>query len=142
MLVKERMTKGPITITKDTSFNEIVDLMKKHNIRRLPVVDGKRLVGIVTNRDVRTASASPATSLEIHELLYLLDRLKAKDIMIKKVITVGPDTPIEGAARLIIKYKVGGLPVVVDSILVGIITETDLLQQLVDLLEAKEAKKK
>lgn len=142
MLVKERMTKGPITITKDTSFNEIVDLMKKHNIRRLPVVDGKRLVGIVTNRDVRTASASPATSLEIHELLYLLDRLKAKDIMTKKVITVGPDTPIEEAARLIIKYKVGGLPVVVDSILVGIITETDLLQQLVDLLEAKEAKKK
>lgn len=142
MLVKERMTKGLITITKDTSYNEIVDLMKKHNIRRLPVVDGKRLVGIVTNRDVRTASASPATSLEIHELLYLLDRLKAKDIMTKKVITVGPDTPIEEAARLIIKYKIGGLPVVVDSILVGIITETDLLQQLVDLLEAKEAKKK
>lgn len=86
--------------------------MRKHGIRRLPVVRNGKLVGIVTDRDVCQAWASPATSLSTHELLYLLDRVTVEEIMIPEVFTVTPDTPLLEAARLPHDRKIGGLPVV------------------------------
>ncbi|MBI3328440.1 MAG: CBS domain-containing protein [Nitrospinae bacterium] len=127
-----------ITISPDQSLQMAKERMRKHGIRRLAVVRNGRLVGIVTDRDVRQAWASPATSLSTHELLYLLERVKVEEIMTPRVFTVTPDTPLLEAARLLHDRKIGGLPVVEGEDLVGIIAETDLLEALIELLEARE----
>ena len=134
MLVEKRMKRDPVTVTPDDSFRHAMTLIRQKGIRHLPVVEGGRLVGIVTDRDIRQTSPSPATSLEIHELHYLLERVTIREIMTKKVITVTADTPIEEAARLMLAHKIGGLPVLKDGILVGIITETDILQAFVGVM--------
>ncbi|MEK7204595.1 MAG: CBS domain-containing protein [candidate division NC10 bacterium] len=112
MLVKDRMKRDPVTVKKDDSFRYALKLIRKEGIRHLPVLDGKKLVGIVTDSDLRQAAPSPATSLEVHELNYLLERLKIEAIMTKKVITVAPDTNLLEAAKLLLAHKVGCLPVV------------------------------
>ena len=99
MLVEKRMKRDPVTVTPDDSFRHAMTLIRQRGIRHLPVVQGGRLVGIVTDRDIRQASPSLATSLEIHELHYLLEKVRIHEIMTKKVYTVAPDTPIEEAAR-------------------------------------------
>lgn len=134
MLVEKRMNSDPITVGPQDSFRHAVNLVRQRGIRHLPVVDGGRLVGIVTDRDIRRASPSPATSLEVHELHYLLEKLKVCDIMTAKVITVTPETPIEEAARLMLHHRIGSLPVLRGSELVGIITETDILRAFVDVM--------
>ena len=139
MLVKERMTRLPIVATPDLPVPEALHLMRQEHIRRMPVVDKSgRLVGIVSDRDLLLASPSPATSLSAWELTYLLGKITVHDVMTRKVITVTEDTPLEDAARIMADSKIGGLPVVRDGALVGIITETDLFKLFLELLGARE----
>src|SRR5262249_38246723 len=102
----------------------------------LPVVEGGRLAGIITDRDVRTTLPSPATSLAVGELRYLLDRLLVERVMTRSVITIGPDAPIGNAVELILAHRIGALPVMEDGRLVGIIPETDLLRAFATTLTA------
>ena len=112
---------------------EAYNLMMQHGIRRLPVLHNDRLVGIVTLGDLREARPSPATSLSIYELNYLLARLTVAQVMTHSPYTVSPDTPIQNVARTMLERKVSGLPVVdAEGRLVGIITESDIFRMLVD----------
>ena len=139
MFVKERMTREPIVVAPDLPVPQALKLMHEGHIRRLPVVDGAgRLVGIVSDSDVLRASPSPATSLSVWEIAYLLSEIKVRDVMTSKVLTVGEDTPLEDAARIMADNKVGGLPVLAGGALVGIITETDLFRVFVEMLGARE----
>lgn len=139
MLVGERMTKRPITTTPDTPIDEALKLMRDSKVRRLPVLDKKgKLVGIVTEKDLLYVSPSPATSLSIYELHYLISKIKVEDVMAKNVITVTEYTPLEEAARIMADNKIGSLPVMRDDKLVGIITETDLFKVFLELLGARE----
>lgn len=134
-LVRDWMTPNPVTATSDTSLPEALQLMKKHNIRRLPVLDvpGGKMVGIVTRGDLRGAQPSEATSLSIFELHYLVGRITLDQIMTPDPLTVGPDTTLHDAARLMLQHKVAGLPVVdpASRQLVGIITESDIFRLVV-----------
>jgi len=132
MLVKEYMKRDPVTVQKDDSFRHALKLIRKEGIKHLPVLEGKKLVGIVTDRDLRQAAPSPATTLEVHELNYLLERLKIEAIMTKKVISVPPERSLQDAAKLLFAHKIGCLPVVERDDLVGIITEGDILRAYVE----------
>lgn len=138
MLVRKKMHKDLVTVTKDERMTVAKKVMKEKNIRHLPVVDGKKLVGLVTNMDIRKAEASPATSLEIRELHYLLDKLTVGEIMTRNVITISPDISIEEATTLLHDNKIGCLPVVEDGNLVGIITENDVMEILIEVMGMKE----
>lgn len=138
MLVEDVMQSGVITITPKTSLPAAVRLMRQRGIRHLPVVDDDALVGIVSDRDLKRAMASPATSLESHELSYLLDALTVAEIMTRAVITAGRTFPVEEAARLMVKEKVSALPVTDMGRLVGIVTETDVLELFVKAMGAGE----
>lgn len=129
--VRNWMTPGPITITKDTLLVEAHKLMTDNSIRRLPVMDRGELVGIVTLGDVRGAEASDATSLSVWELNYLLSKLTVEGIMSKPVITVEPDTPVAEAAELMLENRIAGLPVMEGGDLIGIITESDIFRMVV-----------
>ena len=134
MLVKNWMSKKVITIDADDSMQDAMGLLKEHGIRRLPVMKKGKLVGIVTDRDLKKASASDATTLEIHELLYLLTAVKVKDIMTKDPITVPPDYTVEETAQVLLEGKISGAPVVDDSgKVVGVITQSDLFRVLMSL---------
>jgi len=133
------MTKRPITTHPDTPIDEALKVMRESKVRRLPVVDKKgKLVGIVTEKDLLYVSPSPATSLSIHELHYLISKIKVGDVMARDVITVTEYTPLEEAARIMADNKIGSLPVMRDDRLVGIITETDLFKIFLELLGARE----
>jgi len=132
------MTKNPITVDSETLVLEAQRIMKENNIRRLPIVDKGKLVGIVTKHDLLEASPSPATSLSIHELNYLLSKMKVKEIMKKDPVTVSPDTPFEEALRIGQEKKVGSFPVVDKGKLVGIATESDLVRFLTRTLGIRE----
>ncbi|HPF21211.1 MAG TPA: CBS and ACT domain-containing protein [Syntrophomonas sp.] len=137
MKVKNRMTENPRTVSLDSSVTEAFSLMKENNIRRLPVVDKSKVIGIITISDLNQATPSMATTLSIHELNYLLAKTKIKDVLPKKqkLITIGPENYIETAAKLMRINKVSGLPVIDDQEnLVGIITETDLFDAFIDIL--------
>ena len=139
MLVKQRMTAHPITITTDTPVSEALSFMRQNNIRRFPVLDKKgELAGIVSEKDLLYASPSPATSLSVYEVGYLLTKLKVKRVMTKDVITVEANAPIEEAARIMVDNKIGGLPVMEDGELVGIVTETDIFTTILEMLGARE----
>lgn len=129
MLVKDWMTKDPITITDETSMMKAIHLMKQNRFRRLPVMHEGRLVGIVSDRDLKEASPSKATTLDVHELYYLLAELLVKDIMTRDPITVSPEDTVEHAAQLMLENTISGLPVV-DSQgkLEGIITQSDVFR--------------
>jgi acetoin utilization protein AcuB len=134
MLVKNWMSKKVITIDADDSMQDAMRLLKEHGIRRLPVMKKGKLVGIVTDRDLKKASASDATTLEIHELLYLLTKVKVKDIMTKDPITVPPDYTVEETAQVLLESKISGAPVVDDhGKVVGTITQSDLFRVLMSL---------
>jgi len=132
------MKKDLITITKDERMTTAKKILKEKNIRHLPVVDGKRLIGLVSNMDIRKAEASPATSLEIRELHYLLDKLTVGEIMTRNVITISPDISVEEATTLLHDNKIGCLPVVEDGNLVGILTENDVMDILIEVMGMKE----
>lgn len=135
MLVKEVMTPNPVVIEPDMAVTRARRLMKEDNIRHLPVVrEGKGLVGLITRDALNRALPSELTSLSIWEINYHLDRIKARDVMVKKVISVTEDATVEDAAQLMIDNRVGSLPVMRDEQLVGIVTEIDLLGALSRLM--------
>ena len=139
MLVRERMSKHPITIAEDTPINHALELMRDERVRRLPVLNKKgELVGIVSERDLLYASPSPATSLSIHEIHYLVSKITVDEVMTRDVFTVSEYTPLEEAARIMADNKIGGLPVVRDGKLVGIITESDLFKIFIEILGARD----
>ncbi len=138
MLVRERMTQNPITITPDTSLTDAMTLMREKKVRRLPVLDNHgRLIGIVSDSDLLYASPSPVTSLSVWEIHGLLDRLKINQIMTREVVTVTEDTPLEEAARIMVDRRIGGLPVIKGDKLSGIITETDIFKAFLGQLGAR-----
>jgi len=130
MKVRNWMTPDPITVTSDTLIIDAQKIMKDHRIRRLPVVDRGKLVGIVTYRTIIEASPSAATSLSIHELNYLLLKLKVKDVMQRKPITVSPDDSVIDVILLGANKGIGAFPVVENGKLVGIVTETEIVQSM------------
>jgi acetoin utilization protein AcuB len=140
MLVAERMTRNPITIAPDTPVADALKRMRVDGVRRFPVVEHKsgQLIGIVTEKELLYASPSPATSLSVHELHYLLSKLTVDQIMTTELVTVSEDTPIEEAALLMIDRGVGALPVLRGEALVGIITETDVFRTFTELFAARE----
>jgi len=134
MLVKNWMSKNVITIDANDSMQDAIKLLKEYNIHMLPVMKKDKLVGIVTDRDLKKASASDATTLEVHELLYLLTKIKVKDIMTKDPITVPPDYTAEETAQVLLKNRISGAPVVDENgHVVGTITQTDLFRVLISL---------
>ncbi|MGB8647551.1 MAG: CBS and ACT domain-containing protein [Anaerolineae bacterium] len=135
MLVRERMTPNPLTVHPETSYDDALSLIREKKIRRLPVIDKQgHLVGIVVEKDLLFASPSPATSLSVFEIHYLLAKLLVKEIMIKKVFAVDEECPLEEAARIMVDHKIGSLPVLRGEQLVGIITETDIFGTLAEVL--------
>jgi acetoin utilization protein AcuB len=140
MLVKDRMTLKPVTITPGTSFPEAFRLMHEKRIRHLPVVDDKgKLIGVVARTDLLHASPSMATSLSVFEMNFLLANLHIGEIMSAPPITVSEDAPLEEAARVMVQNKIGCLPVMHDGDLVGLITETDIFETFVEILGGEEA---
>ena len=139
MYVGRKMTTDLITVTPDTPLVKARDLLREHNIKQVPVVDQNgNLVGILTDRDIKQAWASPATTLSIYELTYVLQKLTVESVMVKDPITVTPSSTIERAAKILHDRKIGSLPVVEDGKLVGIITSTDLMEVLLDGLGVQE----
>lgn len=135
MLVENWMTKDVVTITPDRSMMKASKLMKDKGISRVPVVDEDgKIVGIVSDRDIKDASPSKATTLDMHELYYLLSEIKIQDIMTKKVTTIRSDETVEKAAVLMLEGNFGGLPVLDENdVVVGIITDTDVFKVLVEI---------
>ena len=140
MHVVDWKTPNVVAVKPGTSLLKCRNLLKEKNIRRLHVVDdANKVVGIVSDRDVRGASPSKATTLEVHEMQYLLAELKAKDIMTPRPLSVKPDATVEEAALLMLDRKIGGLPVVNDEgTLVGIITDQDLFKLLVEITGVRQ----
>jgi acetoin utilization protein AcuB len=140
MLIENWMTKDVITGTPEMSMMKASKIMKDKGIARLPVVDDKGvLLGIVSDRDIKEASPSKATTLDMHELYYLLSEIKLKDIMTKKVVTVSPAETIERAAALMLEHNIGGMPVVdAGNKVVGVITDSDIFKVLVRITGVME----
>lgn len=131
MYVGWYMETNLITITPETSLFKAREMLDTHKVKHLPVTDGKaHLVGLLTDRDLKEAWASPATTLSVHELTYVLQKLTVGNVMTRDVITATPDMHIERAAALLHDKNIGALPVVRDDKLVGIITTTDLMEVL------------
>ena len=138
MFVGERMSRPVISVSPDAPINEVLAMFKKEHIRRAPVMNKGKLVGIVSEGDLLNASPSTATTLSVWELNYLISKVVVKNVMSKKVITVTRDTPIEEAARVMADTKIGGLPVVDGDRVVGMITETDLFKIFLELMGARD----
>ena len=134
MLVKRWMNKNVITIDEDAALPDATELMKIHDVRLLPVMRKHELVGVVTDGDIKKASASEATTLEIHELLYLVNKIRIKSIMSRPAITVMPEHSVEEAAEILLQKKIWGAPVADDqNRLRGVITKTDIFKVLMAL---------
>ena len=134
MLVKYWMRKDVVTVDIDDSMQHATNLIKEHQMPMLPVLKDGRLVGIITDRDLKRASASDATSLDVHELIYLLSRIRIGDIMSKNPITVPPDYTLEEAAAVLLRNKISGAPVVdTQGRIIGSITQLDLFRALISL---------
>ena len=138
MLVGERMSHPVLTVSPDMSALDAQAFMRREHIRRAPVIHDGKLVGIVTESDLLNASPTQATLLSVWEINYLVSKIKVSQVMTKKVLTIGEDTPIEEAARVMIDNKIGGLPVLRDGKVVGIITETDLFKVMLEMLGARQ----
>ena len=139
MYVRDYMASNVITIPSTTLMVDAMEIMKKNDIRRLPVADHGKLVGLVTLSGLKEASPSAATSLSIYEMHYLLARVQVKEIMVKNVVTVSPEATIEEAALLATRHKIGAMPVVEDGgKVVGIITATDMFNILLEVLGVGE----
>jgi acetoin utilization protein AcuB len=139
MLVQHWMTRNPITIEADTPFLEARLILKEKRIRHLPVMDRGKLIGVITDRDVKEAAPSGATTLDVYELNYLLLKMKVRDLVKNSPITIKPSNSVEKAALLMHDHRIGCLPVVDEAgKLVGLITETDLLEVMVEILGYKE----
>ncbi len=139
MIVRNHMTINPITITADTTYPEATNLLRRHKIRRLPVVEHGTLIGIVVEKDLLSNQPSPASTLSVYEMYTLLEHLRVRQIMTHPVVTVEGDCPMEEAARIMIDRRIGCLPVMEGKNLLGIITETDIFKSLVEVLGGEES---
>ena len=138
MTVEYRMTKNPVTIGPDESIVEASELMKKEKVYRLPVLDkDKKLIGVISEKDILFASPSPASSLSIHEMAYLLSQLTVRKLMTKNPRTITKDVPVEEAARMMVDEDLSCLPVVEGDTLVGIVSKSDLFKILIELFGAR-----
>ena len=134
LLVENWMNPNVITVDADDSMLDATKLLKEHNIRHLPVLEQGKLVGVITDRDLKRAAPSDATALEAHELLYLIANIKVREIMTKNPITVPYNYTIEEAAELLLQARISGMPVVdKDGDVIGTITQTDLFRVLISL---------
>jgi len=134
LLVENWMNPNVVTVDADDSMLDATKLLKEHNIRHLPVLEKGKLVGVITDRDLKRASPSDATALEAHELLYLIANIKVREIMTKNPITVPYNYTIEEAAELLLQARISGMPVVdKDGDVIGTITQTDLFKVLISL---------
>jgi acetoin utilization protein AcuB len=132
------MTQNPYTVEKSTPVTDAQTIMQREKIHRLPVIQGQKLVGIVSEKDLLYATPSPATTLNVYEMNNLLSKLKVESVMTKDVLTVEPSTLVEDAARKLVDNDIGGLPVVENNKLVGIVTESDLFRLLIDLFGTRK----
>lgn len=138
MIIERRMTRNPVTATPDMSVAEASALMKREKVHRLPVLDkDKKLVGIITEKDILYATPSPATSLSIHEMAYLLSKLTVKKLMSKDVVTITKDTTVEEAARMMVDQDLSCLPVMEGDNLIGIVSKSDMFKILLELFGAR-----
>lgn len=134
MLVKNWMSKNVITVDANESMNMAIKMMKQYKIKALPVMESGKMIGILTDGDIKRASASEATTLDIYELAYLLDQIKIRDIMTKNVITISALLTIDEVAELLLEKNISSVPVVdEDKKIIGIITKTDILKVLISL---------
>ncbi len=138
MFVKEWMTPNPQLVKKKTPVMEAMNILREGGYRRLPIVSKGKLVGIVTDKDLKNATPSQATTLSVYELNYLLSKLTVKDVMVSPVITVGADDTIEKAALLMEEHKISGLPVMDGDRVVGMLTITDMLKAFIGVLGLRE----
>lgn len=132
MRVEDWMQRRPVTISPQETLRNAWRIIREHWIRHLPVVERGRLVGIVTDRDLRHALPSRAVGLEMHEIPHLAEKIPIWEVMSRAVVTIHREAPVEEAARVLLKYRIGGLPVVKGETLVGIITKTDLMRALIE----------
>lgn len=130
MRVRDLMTAKPITVDPETPMLEARQRMVEERFRHLVVVEDARVVGIVTDRDIRLNLPSPATSLSVWELNFLLSKLTVGGVMSRAVLVVDPERPIADAARIMMEHKIGALPVVENGRLVGIVTESDFVRAM------------
>ena len=134
MTVKRMMKKNPITTTAETSIVDVADILKENHIHRLPVLDKKgKLIGVITEKDILHASPSPVSSLSVYEMPYMLSRLKVSNLMTKNVRTIGPDTTVEEAAKIMVDDDLSCLPVIEGEKLVGIVSKSDMFKVLYEL---------
>ena len=134
MPVKDWMSKDLITIDEDTSIMKASKVMKQNEIQHLPVLRQGRLVGIVSDRDLKEATPSKATMLDIHEMYYLLDKILVKSLMSKDLVTINPGATVEKAAAIMLKRRISALPVLDENgVLTGIITKGDIFRAFVSV---------
>lgn len=138
MFVKTKMTSNPFTVAPDLSVVDAVEVMTTAGVRRLVVADGRKVVGILSRSDIKAATPSKATTLSTGEINYLLAKLKVSKVMEKNPLTIAPDALLEEAAVLMRDNKIEILPVVKDDALVGVITESDIMDSFIDILGFKE----
>jgi len=134
MFVRNRMTANPFTVTPENTVPEAAAVMAQHSVRHLPVVEGSRVVGVVSGGDIGKASPSPATSLSAAEMTYLLGKLKIAKVMTRDPVTISPEALLEEAAVAMRDNKIEMLPVVENDELVGVITESAILDAFIELL--------
>ena len=134
MFVRDYMSRSPITINKDTPVFKALTILKSNKIRQLPVVSAEgKLIGLVAEKDLINVSPSPATSLSIYEVNYLLAKLTVAEAMSKNLLTVSPDATIEETALLMREHKINSVPVIENDALVGIITVSDIFDAMLKL---------
>lgn len=139
MFVKDCMSTNPITITPSTPVLEALNVMRKNKIRQLPVTEKDKLVGLVTERELLMVSPSPASTLSIYEMNYLMSKMVVKEVMVKNPVSVEPSTNIEEAALIMRDNKLGSLLVTEGNSLVGIITQTDVFDSLIRMFGLRKA---
>ena len=142
MKIRDLMSTNVVTVSEDTSIHDAKKIMDAHKIRRLPVMKKDKLVGLVTKHMLLEASPSPATSLSIHELHYLLAKMTVKEIMVKNPYTISPDMPAEEALQLGQEMGYGAFPVMEDGRLVGMVTESDIVRLMTRVLGVREKGKR
>jgi len=132
------MTHPVISVGPDVPVMDALDMLRREHIRRAPVIENGKLVGFVSENDLRNASPGQATTLSVWEINYLVSKITVRKVMTREVVTTIEDTPIEEAARIMADHKVGGLPVLRDGKVVGIITETDIFKIMLEMLGARQ----
>jgi len=142
MRVGDMMSTNVVTVAEDTPVDDAKKIMEAHRIRRLPVMKKDKLVGLVTKHILLEAAPSPATSLNIWELHYLLSKMTVKEIMVKKPLTIPADLPVEEALQLGQEKGFGAFPVMEDGRLVGMVTESDIVRMMTRVLGVKEKGKR